>query len=93
MVIPAERFGFGMALEIMETGRMVTRDGWRGAVDGVFLVPGSKFTVSRAPLLGILPEGAPVEYHPHLDMKCGNEVRVWTPDHGDLLAKDWRIVK
>ena len=82
---------FGVALEVLKAGRSVTRGARDGQVDGIFLVRGSKFAVSRAPLSDFFPHGTEIEYHPHIDMRRGNEVAVWQPSHEDILANDWRV--
>ncbi len=84
---------FSEALESLKMGSRVARDGWNGKGMYVFLVPGSRFKVSRAPLLGIMPEGTEVEYHPHIDMKTAQGYIVpWLASQADLLADDWTIL-
>lgn len=83
---------FGVALEILKSGRTVTRAAWDGQADGIFLVQGSKFAVSRAPLAEFFPVGTEVEYRPHIDMRRGNEVGVWSANSEDILANDWMVV-
>lgn len=84
---------FGRALELIESGKKVARSGWNGAGQFLFLVPGSKFKVNRAPLLGIYPEGTEINYQSHIDLKTAqNTVVPWVPSQGDILAKDWVLV-
>ena len=84
---------FGKAIEAMEAGKKVSRDGWNGKGMFLFLVPGSTFTVNRPPLLGIYPEGTVVDYCPHVDMKTADgKIVPWLCSQTDLLAKDWGIV-
>ena len=53
----------------------------------LFLVPGSHFTVNRAPLLGIYPEGTEIDYHAHIDMKTATgEIVPWLASQTDMLA-------
>lgn len=89
---------FSQALELIKEGRKLTRSNWNGKGQFVYLVAGSKFTVNRAPLLGIYPEGAEITYHPHIDIKtvssqdmicCGT----WFPSMGDVMAEDWEIIE
>ena len=85
---------FGDALENIKAGKRVSRTGWNGADMFLFLVPGSKFTVNRPPLLGIYPEGTEINYRPHIDMKTVNgEIVPWVCSQSDLLENDWIIVK
>ncbi len=84
---------FSEALEAIKLGLKVAREGWNGKGMFLFLVPGSKFTVNRAPLLGIYPEGTEIEYHAHIDMKTAQGYVVpWIASQSDLLAEDWNIV-
>ncbi len=84
---------FGQALESLELGMKVAREGWNGKGMFLFLVPGSKFKVNRPPLLGIYPEGTEIEYCPHIDMKTADgKIVPWLASQTDVLAKDWMIV-
>lgn len=84
--------GFGWALKQMQNGSRVARRGWNGKGMFLFIVPGSNFTVNRAPLLGIYPEGTPIEYRSHIDMKTADgSVVPWVASQTDLLALDWEI--
>lgn len=80
----------GWAVKQMYNGEKVRRAGWNGMF--IFLVPGSRFTVNRPPLLGIYPEGTQVSYHAHVDMKTADDQVVpWLCSQTDLLAIDWEI--
>lgn len=84
---------FSRALEYLKGGDKVARAGWNGKGMFLFLVPGSKFIVNRAPLLGIYPEGTEIEYHAHIDMKTVQGYVVpWVASQTDLLCEDWEIV-
>lgn len=81
---------FSRALQIIKQGGRVARKGWNGKGMFIFLVPGSRFVVNRAPLLGIYPEGTEIEYHAHIDMKTAQGYVVpWLASQADLLADDW----
>lgn len=85
---------FGEALEALKQGKKVAREGWNGKGMFVFLVPGSTFTVNRAPLLGIYPEGTEINYHAHIDMKTAQGYVVpWLASQADVLAEDWELVE
>ena len=87
-------FTFGDAVELLKQGYKVARHGWNGKNMFLFLVPGSKFKVSRPPLLGIYEEGTEIEYHPHIDMKTASgDIVPWLASHTDVLAEDWCIVE
>lgn len=84
---------FSEALTEIKVGKKLTRLGWNGADQFVFLVPGSQFTVDRAPLLGIYPVGTKIDYRPHVDIRTvDGSICPWQPSQGDLLANDWKIV-
>lgn len=81
---------FGDAIRALKDGKRVTRAGWNGKGMFLFLVPGSRFKVNRAPLLGIYPEGHEVDYHAHIDMKTAQGYVVpWLASQADMLAEDW----
>lgn len=84
---------FGQALAAIKAGKKVVRAGWNGKDMFLFLVPGSTFTVNRAPLLGIYPEGTQINYHAHIDMKTAQGYVVpWLASQADLLSEDWVLV-
>lgn len=84
---------FSDALNEIKGGRKVSRSGWNGKGMFIFLVPGSVFSVSRPPLLGIYPEGTEINYHAHVDMKTADDKVVpWLCSQTDLLADDWGVV-
>jgi len=90
---PITAMSFGHALAALKAGEKVCRQGWNGKGMFLFLVPGSRFTVNRAPLLGIYPEGTEVEYHAHIDMKTAQGYVVpWLASQADMLADDWMVV-
>ena len=81
---------FSEALLEIKAGKKVARSGWNGAGQFVFLVPGSRFTVNRPPLLGIYPEGTVIDYCPHVDIRnAQGQVVPWLASQGDLMATDW----
>jgi hypothetical protein len=85
---------FGNAIEVLKNGGKVARKGWNGKGMFLFLVPGSVFTVNRAPLLGIYPEGTEITYLPHIDMETvDGKVVPWLASQTDMLAEDWEIVE
>lgn len=84
---------FSQALALLKQGATVTREGWNGKGMYLYLVPGSEFTVNRAPLAGILPTGTRVSYRPHIDMKTAQGDFVpWIASQSDLLADDYIVV-
>lgn len=85
---------FSDALTAIKAGSRVARAGWNGKGMFVFLVPGSRFTVNRPPLLGIYPEGTEINYHAHIDMRTADgQIVPWLASQTDLLASDWNVVE
>jgi hypothetical protein len=85
----AKMMNFGEAVESLKRGKKVARSGWNGKGMFLFLVPGSTFKVSRAPLLGIYSEGTEIKYHAHIDMKTfQGDVVTWLASQTDVLADD-----
>ena len=86
-------YTFGDALSLLKAGKKVARSGWNGRNMFVFLVSGSTFKVSRAPLLGIYPEGTEINYHAHIDMRTADgQIVPWLASQTDVLAEDWEVV-
>lgn len=80
---PISGLTFGLAIEALKLGKKVARAGWNGKGMFIFLIPGSTFTVNRAPL------------RPHIAMKgVDGSISEWTPAAGnDVLAEDWQVVE
>lgn len=89
----AKQFGIGQAVKEMHDGNLVAREGWNGKGMFLFLVPGSRFKVNRAPLNVIFSEGTEIDYRPHVDMKTADgQIVPWICSQSDLLATDWEVV-
>ena len=87
------KFDFSEALKQLKAGKLVAREGWNGKGMFIFLVKGSKFTVNRAPLLGIFPEGTEINYHAHIDMRTADGTIVpWLASQTDVLSEDWVVL-
>jgi len=90
---PTTAMSFGHAIHALKAGKRVARAGWNGKGMFLFLVPGSKFKVSRPPLLGIYEEGTEISYHGHVDLKAADgQVLPWNASQADMLADDWMIL-
>lgn len=91
---PTTAMSFGHALHALKAGKRVAREGWNGKGMFLFLVPGSRFTVNREPLMSIMGEGTVVDYHAHIDMKTAQGYVVpWLASQADMLAEDWSLVE
>jgi hypothetical protein len=86
-------YTFSDALAFVKQGKRVARQGWNGKGMFIFLVPGSTFSVSRPPLLGIYPLGTSIVYRSHIDMRTvDGSIVPWIASQTDLLAADWVVV-
>lgn len=84
---------FGQVLDAMHGGKRARRPHMAHGVF-IYLVPGSDFTVSRAPLNVIYPEGTQIKYQPHIDIALGNGMcGVWPMPQSDVLAEDWQLLE
>lgn len=93
MKIVSHDLTFSQALDMLKKGNKVSRADWNARNVFLFLVPGSQFVVNRAPLMGIYPEGATVDYHAHVDMKTAEGYVVpFTFTQPDVLANDWVLL-
>lgn len=89
-----ESMNFGWALSQIKAGSLVAREGWNGKGMFLFLVPSSHFTVNRAPLNTIFPEGTGIDYRSHIDMKTADgSIVPWVASQTDILADDWEVVE
>ena len=66
---------FSEALELLKQGKKVARSSWNGKGMFVFLVLGSTFKVTRAPLLCM--------------RTADNQTVPWLASQTDILANDW----
>lgn len=88
-----QQMDFSEALLAIKRGMKVARYGWNGKSMFIFLVSGSEFKVNRPPLLGIYPEGTPIKYLPHIDMRTADgSIVPWLASQTDILADDWVVV-
>lgn len=84
---------FSQALEAIKIGTKMARKEWVNA-KFVFLVDGSTFKVSRAPLNKFYPDGHEVTYRAHIDMLgADGSIGTWAPSMVDILAEDWYTVE
>lgn len=80
---------FEGALSLIKSGKKAGRRGWKN-IKFIFLVPGSVFTVNRAPLNQFYAEGTQIKYNSHIDVVgTDDSVGVWTPTNFDVLSEDW----
>lgn len=91
MGTPSRDLTFEEALMLLKQGKRVARRAWSSvsATAFIFVVPGSRFTVNQALLLGIFPEGTVIDYQPHIDICDGRKTGVYLPGMVDIFAVDW----
>lgn len=90
-------FNFSGALNLLQEGVRMTRQGWNGK--GMFVVlqkgypDGIAINKNTAEATGI-PEGTVRKFLPYL-MFCNaqGDFVPWVASHTDLLAEDWEAVK
>ena len=83
---------FGTMLEALKQGAKCYREGWNGKGMFIYLVMGSTFTVNRAPLNQIYPEGTEIKYHSHIDMRTAQGYCIpWLASQADILSEDWLV--
>lgn len=86
-----ENLTFGQALELLKAGKRLTRAGWNGAGQFVYLLPGGE--IQSAVGYGFGEYIGEPEFVQTLVLKnAQNKLYVgWTPSVGDLFAKDWKL--
>lgn len=90
--LPAEEsLTFGQALELLKAGKQLTRAGWNGAGQFVYLLPASE--LQKAVGYGFGEYIGEPEFVQTLVLKnAQSKLYVgWTPSVGDLFAKDWKL--
>jgi len=89
---------YGRALEYLQTGCFLTRTGWNGKGQFVYMVPGHTFSqeLARGPVRIIadsLPEGQNITYRDHIDIRAvDGSLGVWFASMSDTLASDWEVI-
>lgn len=83
---------FGAAIEALKAGKKVSRLGWNGSGQFVYLVPGSAYPAQTGVAKAYFGEGALVPYRAYLALKTAHgDVATWAPSCSDALAEDWEI--
>jgi len=82
---------FGQALQAIQDGKKIERNGWNGRGMFVYYVPAGSFQtltdVARKEF------GETVEYNQYMAIKNMNgTVSTWVPSVNDCFAQDWQIV-
>ncbi len=77
-VKPFDAFSFGQALELLESGAALSREGWNGADQWIKLQVPDEHSKMKKPYIYISP--------------VDGELVPWLASQTDLLAKDWYAV-
>jgi hypothetical protein len=90
---PSDALPMGLAIEAIKRGMRVRRYAWPEK-EFIFLVSGSNFKVSRAPLLQHFGEGTDIRYRPHIDKSnADGTIGVYASTNEDILADDWHTLE
>lgn len=81
---------FGKALELLNSGQAVTREGWNGKGMFLYLVPPGAYPARTDVAKTHFGETALVPYRAYIAMKTVQEdVVPWVASQSDILADDW----
>jgi hypothetical protein len=97
---------YGSALEAVQQGKRIAREGWNGKGMFVFMRPGDKLPFGvisqvkslpdsvKAFLLNLPHEQGTIEFLPYLCMwaASGQIVNGWLASQTDMLATDWVVL-
>lgn len=91
---------FGGALEYLRQGLRLSRSGWNGKGQYIYMTNGSNVTCrhfkedTRKIIRNPFDKEDSVEIMPHIDMKNAQNKLIigWAPTQTDMLSNDWYIV-
>lgn len=84
---------FEYALIQLKSGKKMTRQGWNGAGQFVYMVPPASYPAQTGAAKEYFGTDAMVPYGAYLALKNAQDlVVVWQPSVGDLFAMDWSVV-
>lgn len=85
--------GFGMALSCLREGNALTRRGWNGAKQFLYLVGPGNYPARSGVAKVHWGEEALVPYRAYIAHKgVDGNVTPWTASQTDILANDWEVV-
>ena len=85
-----ELFDFGKALKSLKEGKKVSRKGWNGKGQFVYLVPANRYVAQTEAAKSIADEDGKVSYRAYLALRTAQgDVATWVPSISDCLADDW----
>lgn len=84
---------FGQAIRALKAGDRVSRAGWNGNGQFVYLVPANSYPAQTGIAKAYFGADAMVPYHAYLALKTAQgDVATWAPSCSDALAEDWQII-
>lgn len=83
---------FGEALRGLKHGKRISRAGWNGAGQYVYLVPANSYPAQTDSARAEFGEMVP--YRAYMALKTAqNDIATWAPSGSDVLAEDWGFVE
>ena len=89
---PTSGMSFGLALEALKLGKSVSRSGWNGAGQFVYVLPGDQLAKATSYGFGEYL-GEPTFSDILVLRNAQNRLCAWVPSTGDLFADDWQLVE
>lgn len=97
LILPSLGMSFGQAIEAMEKGHKVAREGWNGKGMWICLMPALYLdkSVINARTQKYIGTDTDLDSQPYFVMWTAQKKWQpgWLASQADMLAKDWRIVK
>ena len=85
--------GFEEALIALKEGKKVSRKGWNGKNQFVYLVPANRYDATTDVAKKIADVDGKVSYRAYLALRTvQGDIATWTPSVSDCLADDWIII-
>lgn len=86
---------FGDALELLQNGNKVAREGWNGKGMWLMYVPQSEVEIKQGTPYSHVELTGIVKINGHIDMKTATgEIQPgWLASQTDMLAEDWAVVE
>jgi hypothetical protein len=83
---PTDGMTFGLALEALKKGHKVSRKGWNGKGQWLFMIPASHWETTRGLEL--------LDGRPWIGIKTVDDCFMpWVASQSDMLVTDWEIVQ
>lgn len=86
-----EKFGFGVAIELLKKGKRLQREGWNGKNQYIELATGISYRNNKDEIIDVFHnviESKAIAFVGTSGVQLG-----WLASQADMLAEDWKIVK